>query len=226
MYAQNEIQSSVELNNDEDYSVPDSFAYQLGTEVSLPVGEGYLTSALEGIYTTPFCYLKQTQAASLARVRENSDAPYAAGRIASWIGTPFGPDALGGELSAKYEIPAKFNAGLKYLFMAHGTNSFGLFNQKNDRHPELEYYYPQAIYLQDKEDGINSAEKTRAMRTYNLTETIQYTNRISLSGEYYFMKNLSAQAKAAYSFIFNNKGHGGEFAHGLEFTVNAKYSIF
>ena len=110
--------------------------------------------------------------------------------------------------------------------MAHGTNSFGLFKKNNDRHPELEYYYPQAIYLQNKEDGINSAEKTRAMRTYNLTETIQYTNRISLSGEYYFMKNLSAQAKAAYSFIFNNKGHGGEFAHGLEFTVNAKYSIF
>ena len=226
MYAQNEIQSSVELNNDEDYSVPDSFAYQLGTEVSLPVGEGYLTSALEGIYTTPFCYLKQTQAASLARVRENSDAPYAAGRIASWIGTPFGPDALGGELSAKYEIPAKFNAGLKYLFMAHGTNSFGLFDKKNPNHKELEYYYPQAIYLQDKEDGINSAEKTRAMRSNSLTETVQYTNRITLSGEYYFMRNLSAGGAAAYTFVLNNKGHGGEFAHGLEFTVNAKYSIF
>ena len=226
MYAQNEIQSSVELNNDEDYSVPDSFAYQLGTEVSVPVGEGYLTSALEGIYTTPFCYLKQTQAASLARVRENSDAPYAAGRIASWIGTPFGPDALGGELSAKYEIPAKFNAGLKYLFMAHGTNSFGLFNKKNPNHEELEYYYPQAIYLQEQADGNDVAEKTRAMRSNSLTETVQYTNRITLSGEYYFMRNLSAGGAAAYTFVFNNKGHGGEFAHGLEFTVNAKYSIF
>ena len=222
MYAQNEIQSSVELNNDEDYSVPDSFAYQLGTEVSLPVGEGYLTSALEGIYTTPFCYLKQTQAASLARVRENSDAPYAAGRIASWIGTPFGPDALGGELSAKYEIPAKFNAGLKYLFMAHGTNSFGLFDiTRTINGVDYESYYPSAMYLQGEDPEV-----TKAMRTYNLTETVQYTNRITLSGEYYFMRNLSAGGAASYTFVFNNKGHGGEFAHGLEFTVNAKYSIF
>ena len=221
MYAQNEIQSSVELNTDEDYSVPDSFAYQLGTEVSLPLASGYFTTALEGIYSTPFCYLKQTQAASLARVRESSDAPYVPGRIATWLGTPFGPDALGGQLSAEYDVPLKFKAGAEYLFMAHGTNSFGLFDKRNPNNKELEYYYPQAMYLQGEDPEV-----TKAMRTYNLTETIQYTNRISLSGEYYFMKNLSAQAKAAYSFIFNNKGHGGEFAHGLEFTVNAKYSIF
>ena len=221
MYAQNEIQSSVELNTDEDYSVPDSFAYQLGTEVSLPLASGYFTTALEGIYSTPFCYLKQTQAASLARVRESSDAPYVPGRIATWLGTPFGPDALGGQLSAAYDVPLKFKAGAEYLFMAHGTNSFGLFDKRNPNNKELEYYYPQAMYLQGEDPEV-----TKAMRTYNLTETIQYTNRISLSGEYYFMKNLSAQAKAAYSFIFNNKGHGGEFAHGLEFTVNAKYSIF
>lgn len=226
IYAQNEIQSSIELKDDESYSIPDSYAYQLGVEVSLPVNAGYLTTSLEGIYTTPFCYLKQTQAASLARVRENSDAPLVDGKISSWIGSPFGPDAIGGQFTAEYDCPMKFKAGLSYLFVAHGSNSFGLFGKKNPRHEDLEYYYPQAIFLQDKEDGIDSAEKTRAMRTLALTETVQYTNRISLSGEYHFMKNLSAEAMGAYTFVFNNKGRGGEFAHGLELTLGVRYSLF
>jgi hypothetical protein len=120
----------------------------------------------------------------------------------------------------------KYKAGFGYLFVAHGSNSVGLFDKKNPRHKELDYYYPSAIYLQDKEDGIDSAEKTRAMRTLALTQTVQYTNRISLSGEYYFMKNLSAGAEGSYTFVFNNKGRGGEFAHGFELSLNAKYSLF
>ena len=226
LYAQNEIQSSVELNNDEDYSIPDSYGYQLGLELSIPLPQGYLSTSLEGVYTTPFCYLKQTKAASLARVRENDVDSYGLGRIASWIGSPFGPDAIGGQFTLDYDNPMKYKAGLAYLFVAHGRNSVGLFNEKNPKHKELEYYYPQAIYLQDKEDGIDSAEKTRAMRTLALTPTVQYTNRISLSGEYYFMKNLSAGAMTAYTFVFNNKGQGGDFAHGLEVTLSARYSLF
>ena len=226
MYSQNEIQSSVELNNDEDYSIPDSYAYQLGVEVTAPLYEGYLTGTLEGVYTTPFCYVKQTKAASLARIREEDADSFGLGKIASWIGSPFGPDAIGGLFSAEYDCPMKFKAGLSYLFVAHGANSVGLFGKKNPRHKELEYYYPQAIYLQDKEDGINSAEKTRAMRTLALTDTVQYTNRLSLSGEYYFMKNLSAEAMGAYTFVFNNKARSGEFAHGLELTLGVRYSLF
>ncbi len=226
LYSQNEIQSSVELNNDYDYSIPDSYAYQLGVEVTAPLYEGYLTSSLEGVYTTPFCYLKQTKAASLARIREKDADSYGLGKIASWIGSPFGPDAIGGQFTAEYDNPMKYKAGFGYLFVAHGSNSVGLFDKKNPRHKELDYYYPSAIYLQDKEDGIDSAEKTRAMRTLALTQTVQYTNRISLSGEYYFMKNLSAGAEGSYTFVFNNKGRGGEFAHGFELSLNAKYSLF
>ena len=82
-------------------------------------------------------------------------------------------------------------------------------------------YYPSAMYLQGADPAV-----TTAMRTNNLTGTVQYTNRISLSGEYYFMRNLSAQGMGAYSFIFNNKGHGGVFANGLELTLSARYTIF
>ena len=222
MYAQNEIQSVIELNNDYDHSVPDSYAYQLGTELSLPAGDGYLTTTLEGVYATPFCYLKPTKAASLARVRENDAESYGLGKIASWIGTPFGPDALAAQLSAEYDQPMKFKTGLAYLFVAHGTNSFGLFNKKKKIDGvEYDSFYPSAMYLQGE-----PASKTTAMRTNELTPVVQYTNRITLSGQYYFMPNLSAQAIGAYTFIFNNKAKEGDFAHGLELTLSARYSLF
>ena len=222
LYAQNEIQSSVELNNDFDYSIPDSYGYQLGAEVSVPVKEGYLTTSLEGVYTTPFCYLKPTKAASLARVREKDAESYGLGTIASWIGSPFGPDAIGGQFTAEYDVPLKYKAGFGYLFVAHGRNSAGLFDKKKKIDGvNYDSFYPSAMYLQGEDP-----EKTRAMRTLSLTPTVQYTNRISLSGEYYFMKNLSAGAMGAYTFVFNNMGQDGVFAHGLEFTLSAKYSLF
>ena len=86
---------------------------------------------------------------------------------------------------------------------------------------EYDHYYPSAMYLQGE-----PASKTVAMRTYELTPVVQYTNRITLSGKYYFMKNLSAEAIGAYTFIFNNKAKEGEFAHGVELTLSARYSLF
>ena len=106
--------------------------------------------------------------------------------------------------------------------MAHGSNSFNLFDRTKEIGGEkYDSFFPAAMYLQGE-----AAEKTRAMRTNKLTDTVQYTNRISLSGKYYFMKNLSAEAMGAYTFIFNNKGQDGVFAHGLEFTLSARYSLF
>ncbi len=225
LYAQNEIQSSVELNTDYDYSVPDSYGYQLGLEVSVPAKEGYITTSLEGVYITPFCYVKPTKAATLARLREKDAESYGLGTIASWIGSPFGPDAIGAQFTLDYDNPQKFKTGLGYLFVAHGKNSVAMLGKKNPN-GGYDYFYPSAIYLQDKENGIDSAEKTKAMRTLSLTPTVQYTNRITLSGEYYFLKNLSAGAEGSYTFIYNNKGQDGVFAHGLELTLNAKYSLF
>lgn len=230
LYSQNEIQSSVELNNDYDYSYPDSIGLQLGTEVSVPLNfskGGFLNIGLEGIYTTPYMYLKQTKESTLARVRENYDKSYGLGLISTWLGTPFGPDAAGGEISLAFKKPLKLNLELNYLFLAHGTNSFGLFDKKNEING-VEYYsyYPSAEYLQQKDLGNNVAEKTTKARSYALTNEVSYTNRIKFFSEYYFMKNLSVKSSVTYTFIFNNKGHYGEFAHGAEFMLGASYTIF
>ena len=226
LYSQNEIQSSVELNNDYDYSYPDSLAFQLGAEFSIPhKNSGYFTAALEGVYTTPFMYLKQTKAASLVNVRDDIYSN-GLGRISSWAGSPFGPDAAGGKFSFGYENALSWKCGFSYQFVAHGTNSFGLFDRRSSD-GKYEAYYPSAIYLQNKDDvDFDAASTISVARTYALTPCVQYTNTVSVTAEYYILQNLKVQGECDYTFVFNHKGKPGVFAHGFQSSVGIRYELF
>ncbi len=222
LYAQNEIQSLVELVDDYSRSIPDSLGGQLGVEYTIPIWNGFLKSNLEAVYTTPFCYLKQTSSASLMRLQIDSIGSYGLGTIGSWMGSQFGPDALAGLLSAEYNNPGKMKVGLKYLFVAHGVNSFALFNKTREISGNTyESYYPSAMYLQGED-----AEKTKAMRTNALTPTIQYTNQITANFNYTLFSKLEFGTELSYIFIFNNKAKEGVFVHGLELSLSAKYTLF
>ena len=223
MYAQNELQEPLERGDDYHLSYPDSLGFQLGAEVTYPFMNGYLLGNFESVYTTPFCYLKQTSDASLVRVRNNMNYPsFGLGQNSSWIGSQFGPDAFALNLSFGYEEMQKWKCELNYLFVAHGTNSLALFDKKvTIDGVEYEAYYPSSMYLQGTDPEI-----TKAMRTYKLTGIIQYTNRIGLSGEYHFLDNLSVSGQFLYSFIFNHRAVENQFAQGVEGTLSVKYTIF
>ena len=223
LYAQNELQEFLERGDDYHLSYPDSLGFQLGADVNYPFMNGYLKGNFETVYTTPFCYLKQTSDASLVRVRTYDNYPSdGLGKNSSWIGTQFGPDAFALNFSVGYEELLKWNVELNYLFVAHGTNSLKLFDKKvTIDGVEYEAYYPSAMYLQGE-----YPEVTTAMRTYKLTGTIQYTNRIGISGEYYFRDNISVAGAFKYSFIFNHRAVPDQFAQGVEGTLSFKYTIF
>jgi hypothetical protein len=156
------------------------------------------------------------------RLQIDSIGSYGLGTIGSWMGSQFGPDALAGLLSAEYNNPGKMKVGLKYLFVAHGVNSFALFNKTREINGNTyESYYPSAMYLQGED-----AEKTKAMRTNALTPTIQYTNQITANFNYTLFSKLELGTELSYIFIFNNKAKEGVFAHGLELSLSAKYTLF
>lgn len=227
LWGQNELMDFQESLSTLNYtqSFPDSFALQLGADLTLPYKKGYFLGNFEGIYTTPFCYIKQTKEASLIRIREWNNYPsYGLGYNASWIGSPFGPDALGFNLSFGYEESRKWKAELEYLFMAHGTNSASLlYKMAQGKDGNYYYsYYPTVILTM----GLAPAEVTRAMRTHKLTGIIQFTNRIGINGEYHFSDSMSINGDIKYSFIFNHRAVPGDFAQGVECTLNYKWDIF
>ncbi len=224
LYAQNEMQTMFELGSPSANSIPDGIGFQAGLELTIPdKNEGWWTGTLEGIYTTPFCYIKQGADWSLYSSRNdmqsNSDVP-----LYSWIGSPFGPDALGFQARLAYSKISKWNAELDYLFLAHGTNSFGLFNNTIEIDGKKYYaYYPSVLR---KMGLVTDEEAENIARTYVLTGSVQFTNRISAKASYNINSRMKLSGRAAYSFIFNNRNEEGKFAQGFEGAMSFEYTLF
>ncbi|MEE0885651.1 MAG: hypothetical protein UIB61_01970 [Treponema sp.] len=224
LYAQNEMQTPFELGSANANSIPDGIGFQAGFELTVPDrNNGWWTGTLEGIYTTPFCYIKQGADWSLYSTRNdmqsNSSVP-----LCSWIGSPFGPDAIGFQTRIGYSQISKWNAELDYLFLAHGTNSFGLFNNTIEIDGKKYYaYYPSVLR---KMGLITDEEAENIARTYVLTGSVQFTNRITAKASYNITQHMNLSGRATYSFIFNNKNEEGNFAHGFEGCLMFEYKLF
>lgn len=237
LYAQNEIQSPIELESKSGRSFPDSFGAQLGAELTIPDDrhDGWWIATLEGIYTTPFCYLKQGADWSLYRARsdmqDNGSVP-----ICSWIGTPFGPDCIGFQARVGYTQMRRWSAEIDYLFVAHGKNSFGLFNNYVEIDGTKYWsYYPSVLYhILDEgkgdslsaEDAAKAEDAEKIARRHSLTGVVQYTNQITLKGSWHAGRHVTLDAQATYSFIFNHNNEQGSFQHGVELAASFTYSIF
>lgn len=225
LYAQNEIQSAAEKESANGRAMPDSFGAQLGFELTLPDNRhnGWWIGTLEAVYTTPYLYMKQGADWSLYSERydmqTNGDSP-----ICSWIGTPFGPDALGAQARFGYSKPSKWSCELDLLFLAHGTNSFGIFdNTVTINGVEYYAYYPSVLY---RLGFLGAEEAANIARDYRLTGTVQYTNQITAKGSVKLNRHFELNAQGTYSFIFNNKNEEGAFAHGFEAALALEYLLF
>ena len=145
--------------------------------------------------------------------------------LCSWIGTPFGPDAAGFQVKFGYERLNRWNAEIQYLFLAHGTNSFGMFGSYfEDKNGDRWWsYYPSVL----RRLGILSDDESEDIaRSYKLTGTVQFTNSITLKGYYTFNSHLRADAQAVYQFIINNRNVSGNFGQGIELAVSLTYNLF
>lgn len=224
LYAQNEIQSEQEKSSVAGKCLPDSLGFQFGTEYTKSdKNGGFWYYGLEGIYTSPFLYIKQGSAWSLYSYRydmqSNGSDP-----ICSWVGSPFGPDAVGFQTRAKYSNINKWEAEMDYLFLAHGTNSFGLFNSSVEIDgTEYSAFYPSVLRnlgLLSDDDAVDLAQNMK------LTGTVQFTNQISLKGKYILNEHFTFTGQLIYSFIFNNKNQTGDFAQGAELSLGAECKLF
>jgi len=224
LYAQNEIQSQAELGSVNGKCMPDSLGGQLGFELTVPdKNGGWWLGTLEGIYTTPYLYVKQGADWSLYSERHNMQSNPSL-PIYSWIGTPLGPDAIGLQTRVGYTKPSKWNAEFDYLFVAHGTNSFGLFNNTITIDGQKYYaYYPSVL---NKMGMMDSDELIDIARSYKLTGTVQFTNQATVKGSYTLNEHFDFNGQMTYTFIINNKNIMDDFAQGFEFQLGANWKLF
>nr|MCR5290057.1 hypothetical protein [Treponema sp.] len=126
-----------------------------------------------------------------------------------WVGSPFGPDTIAGEVTFGYEKPAKWAIDLTYLFMAQGNNA------------------EKSIFAgwssTDGESSVRPANwpyptDSNSYNQYALTPTgtPKYTNRLSLRGTWYANQWLTFTLQPAFVYILNNTGSSGFHESGKE----------
>ena len=233
LYAQNELQSFLELDKNPDNVgnyYPDSFAFQFGSEVNIPAWKnGYWKGSIEAVYASPYCYIKQSPSWSLHKERLDMNSSTKL-PVASWVGTPFGPDSISVQGKLQYISGDKWNASVDYIFVAHGEKSFGIFQEKDS--DGWYKYYPAAKWLQ-KGSGLTAeekkalSEKLRAeARNLLPSGIVSFTNTVTARGLYKVNRNFSFEGKVSYTFIFNHKNVKNAFAHGVELALSGSWSLF
>jgi len=199
LFAQDQFQTSYETENYGDSLTPNAMGGQLGLESYVPADEGYVHFALEGYYAQPYMYIKQSPAWSFMRTYTDNVGDNQI--FYEWVGSPFGPDTIAGELTVGYEKPEKWSVDLTYLFKAQGKYSedciFGSWSSTDGDGTSSSSWLSSWPYPTEG-NGNN---------IYSLTPTgmPKYTNRLSIRGTWYATKWLSFTVQPAYVIIFNNK---------------------
>ena len=216
-------------------SVPDGLGGQLAFEYTFNLSNGsFIRTNLDASYTSPYLYVKQSPDWSMYKTRKEMQTD---GTINSWIGSPFGPDCFAAQLKVNYEPNERWNLTLGYLFKIHGENTpdklFNFENQKinvgTEDNPEWIWgYYPYVKYRDsaDKNDEKGKEDSVKQSRYMWMSGTPEYTNRISLSGEYYINKHFNISGQIAYTFITNNYNIIDNSANGFEIALALQYKLF
>ncbi|WP_051537717.1 hypothetical protein [Treponema sp. C6A8] len=232
LYSQDEMQPPNELTSDSGRAYPDGWGYQGGVEIKIPEEHGgWYSTGFEAIYTTPFLYIKQAKEWSLYSYRYNMQSNGST-PLCSWIGTPFGPDAIGFQTKFGYTMPKQWSAEANYLFLAHGTNSFGIFSKyakDEDAGRYYNNYYPTVLLKageRGEEGGLSADEAASIARDFRLTGTVQFTNQIAVKGSYTFNDHITAKGQLMYQFVFNNNNESGNFQQGMEIALALNCSLF
>jgi len=219
LFAQNEILDLGGSRTDKALSVPDSIGFQLGMQYNINLKDnGLIKTYLEGIYTSPYLYVKQSPEWSLYRCRDNMQT---SGDTESWIGSPFGPDCLAVLLKAEYDSQKKWNAGISYTFSIHGQNtSEYMFSQYDDELGIYKYYpYTQYKLAETDDERIAARDKGRYMW---MTGINTYKHQIKLNGSYSFMENLSVYGQGVYTIQIYNR----DLIQGIEIGCGLEYQLF
>ncbi|MCR4939215.1 MAG: hypothetical protein K5930_03785 [Treponemataceae bacterium] len=237
IFAMNEMQLPSELDSEYGRLLPDSYGLQGGADAYFQApGGGKWKLNLEGLYTTPFMYIKQDPRWSMLRQRYDRIWSVRTGEdtIDSWIGSPFGPDCIAAAVRFAYDKSGKWSCGLEYLMKMKGEIDFDTLQEPKvqghrvsddedysgkyfcNYYPSVRYYYTNTGSLQENE---------ALARAHLPTGIIETTHRLSLTGSYIFNNGIKVTGKTSYVFVLNRDHISGNLQHGVELALSAKYSL-
>jgi hypothetical protein len=120
--AANQLQSSYETSTyPTAASVPNAFAWQVGSKGYLPMGPGFWDGSLEFSYVNPWMYIRETPATSYSNEHYlGSNVPETTGYDFPCLGFESGPDSILAEFRLGYRIPKTMEADLVGRYLVKG----------------------------------------------------------------------------------------------------------
>jgi len=118
---------------------PDAYALLGGVSYSTPLRAGFASIELEGYLATPWWATLYGRDWSFLGMRHELVAPVGYAwddEILSWIGSPYGRDALVGRVAAAYAAPGAWALELGYRLAARGENALDADARWNDWYSE------------------------------------------------------------------------------------------
>ena len=151
-----------------------------------------------------------------------------------WLGTRYGPDTIAATFCASYEVPKKWSAGFKYLFLARGELSDPeIFkkvgwgprfleigkdkNGENGKTLEKDWVYPRAKGSDKYKNGRNFVAPSG--------KNPEFVNVISLSGSYCFKPWLEFFAQSALAIVSNSGHEKGKTEVSFECALSARFKF-
>ncbi|MDR1635948.1 MAG: hypothetical protein LBR93_01290, partial [Treponema sp.] len=203
--AMNQFQIPSE-KEDQDSTVPDGLAFQLGYESWIPLSgrlfnrdyRGHLWFGLEGVYTYPYMYILEDKGWSYYREStEVSNDP-----IREWVGSPFGPDSAAGTFWLGYRDSSLWSLSLSFLYLAQGPNSDASIFAKPNR----------AYYSHTRDQMLSMSPSGTVSHTYQLT----------LSAKWSPLDWLSLSCQPGYRIVSNYAHQKGRLEQGFELVFSAR----
>ncbi len=229
IYNQIEMQLPWERKNYWGRYYPNSIGLQIGADYNIYITTGKkLNIQTDFFYNSPYMYIKQTPSASLYRKRQDMQSKK---YIYSWIGSPYGPDCIGGELTFSYFHNDKWNINIGYTFIAKGKNDFDIFTHTADDNNGNTYYdyYPSVIFKLQQQNISNSEltndQLAEIAESMGISGTPTYTNQFLLKGTYFINPNFELNGQIVFNYTINSQHHRNNNKFGVEFDLAVTYKF-
>lgn len=204
LYAMNQFQLQYELDTDpKAASIPNGLGGQCGFETYIPFGSGHFFIGAEALYTTPWFYIARNRHWSFTAEKQSFFEETKGTRIISWIGTPFGPDTIAGQISFGYIVQGLWKTNLMYRFKVSGENDTSMFLTNG--------YYP------------DTPEEASIVTPSGIPE---YGHTVVLSGAYSPLDGVTFFAQLGLSCYVNRDHVVNNTQLGFEGCLSVKIEVY
>ncbi|MDR1894358.1 MAG: hypothetical protein LBQ61_06675, partial [Spirochaetales bacterium] len=227
-----------------DRAKPNSFGWLLGAKTAFPLrlGKvlGMFTASLEGVWTSPYLYLRSSSGADAETENYKRGLDFVvANRYTfsegvfygeDFLGYRWGGDAIAINGRAGWDVYGKVRLGVNFLFLVHGTfDKYTVYNEVNVSKPPYNSTTPTGAHPNNGaasgdpsyQYASNYADPAAVGR-----DAVSYTQALSLSGSWTFWGALALYGEIDLVHVIHPRNYSSSPpATDLQWTLGLTYGF-